>query len=152
MKWMLLTQEPTFFIFMDVTQEPTRRKCQLLLMYFTPWKHSLLKRHHQSKPSSDAKSSWEYPYTVAWGHATSSVGEYVETRKCHIFIHFIFLYSSHFIAPLTFYHTISIHICGFHLIISTLFIFSIISELWLNIRKLTCFSLISQSMDELCNV
>ena len=32
-KWMLLTQEPTFFIFMVVTQEPTiRKKCQLLLM------------------------------------------------------------------------------------------------------------------------
>ena len=45
-----------------------------------------------------------------------------------IFIHFIFPYSSHFIVPLTFYHTISIYICGFHLIISTLFIFSIISE------------------------
>jgi hypothetical protein len=28
---MLLTQEPTFFIFMVVTQEPTIRKCQLLL-------------------------------------------------------------------------------------------------------------------------
>ena len=50
MKWMLLTQEPTFFIFMVVTQEPTIRKCQLLLMYFTPWKYSLLKRYHHSKP------------------------------------------------------------------------------------------------------
>ena len=94
----------------------------------TPSKHSLLKRHHQSKPSSNAKSFWEDPYTVAWGHATSSVGEYVGTQKCHFFIHFIFYYSSHFIVPLTFYHTISIHICGSHLIISTLFIFSIISE------------------------
>ena len=49
----------------------------------------------------------------------------VGTQKCHFFIHFIFHYFSHFIVPLTFYHTISIHICGFHLIISTLFIFSI---------------------------
>ena len=43
----------------------------------------------------------------------------VGMQKCPFFIHFIFLYSSHFIVPLTFYHTISIHICGFHLIIST---------------------------------
>ena len=50
MKWMLLTQETTFFVFMVVTQEPTLRKCQLLLMYLTPWKHSLLKIHYQSKP------------------------------------------------------------------------------------------------------
>ena len=35
MKWMLLTQEPTFFVFMVVTQEPTIRKCKLLLMSFT---------------------------------------------------------------------------------------------------------------------
>ena len=49
MNWML-TQEPTFFIFMVVTQESTIRKFQLLLMYFTPRKYSLLKRHHQSKP------------------------------------------------------------------------------------------------------
>ena len=56
------------------------------------------------------------------------VGVGVGTHKCQFFIHFIFFYSSHFIIPLTFYHTISIHICGFHLIISTLFIFSIISE------------------------
>ena len=34
---------------------------------------------------------------IAWGHATSSVGEYVETQKCHIFIHFILCYSLHFI-------------------------------------------------------
>ena len=26
------------------------KKCYLLLRYLTPWKHSLLKRHHQSKP------------------------------------------------------------------------------------------------------
>jgi len=31
-KWMLLTQEPTFFVFMVVTQEPTIRKWKLLLM------------------------------------------------------------------------------------------------------------------------
>ena len=31
---MLLTQEPTFFIFMVVTQEPTIGKCQLLLMSY----------------------------------------------------------------------------------------------------------------------
>ena len=30
---------------------------------------------------------------------------FVETRKCHIFIHFTFRYSSHFITPLTFHHT-----------------------------------------------
>ena len=32
---MLLKQEPTFFVFMVVTQEPTIRKCKLLLMFFT---------------------------------------------------------------------------------------------------------------------
>ena len=29
--------------------------------------------------SVDAKSSWKEPYMVAWGHATSSIGEYVGT-------------------------------------------------------------------------
>jgi hypothetical protein len=55
---MLLTQEPTSFVFMVVTQEPTIRKFHmllhifhmLLLLYRIPWKHSLLKEHHQSKP------------------------------------------------------------------------------------------------------
>ena len=41
---MLLTQEPTFFIFMVVTQEPTIRKCQLSLMYLTSWKHSIIEK------------------------------------------------------------------------------------------------------------
>ena len=55
---MLLTQEPTSFVFMVVTQEPAIRKSHmllhifymLLLLYFTYWKYSLLKGHHQSKP------------------------------------------------------------------------------------------------------
>ena len=61
---MLLTQEPTSFVFMVVTQEPTIRKFHmplhkfhmllhifhmLLLLYRIPWKHFLLKEHHQSK-------------------------------------------------------------------------------------------------------
>ena len=85
----------------------------------------------QSQACQSTKESLKaedlYPWLVAKEHnrVNGSQNEpltFVETRKCHIFIHFIFRYSSHFIIPLTFYHTISIHICGFHLIISTLFI------------------------------
>ena len=63
--------------------------------------------------------SFELPYK---SHNANLNFTTVGTQKCPFFIHFIFRYSSHFIVPLTFYHTISIHICGFHLIISTLFI------------------------------
>ena len=127
MKWMLLTQEPTFFVFMVVTQEPTIRKCKLLLnVSHISWKHL---RHHYVKPKFNMPNVLKrYPCMVAWGHATSSVGEDVGTQKCHIFIHLFLHYSLHFIIPLTFYHIIFINTFGFHLLIFHFIHFCITSE------------------------
>ena len=80
------------------------------------------------RQNSDAKISWEDPCTVAWGHATSSVGGYVGTQKCRIFIHLSLHHSSHFITRLTFHETIFIIKYGFNLIIFQIIYFSIKRE------------------------
>ena len=119
---MLLTQEPTFFTFMVVTQEPTIQKMPVVTHIFHTLETFIVKK------TSSIKSKFRCQKFLrrsihGWMRTCNKFSwEYVETRKCHIYIHFIFHYSSHFIIPLTFYHTISIHICGFHFIISTLFI------------------------------
>ena len=109
MKWMLLTQEPTFFIFMVVTQEPTIRKCQLLLMYFTLQKYSLLKRHHQSKPKCRCQnflrraihSCMRTCNKFSWGVCWDAEMSIFHPLYIPLFLTFH--------RPLTFYHTISIH-------------------------------------------
>ena len=89
------------------------------------WKHSSLKRHHQSKPKFRCQGSSEDPCMVAWGHATPWVGERCWVSKISLFHPLYLPYSLHFIVPLTFYHTISIHICGFYIIIFHFIHFSI---------------------------
>ena len=78
--------------------------------------------------NSDAKISWKNPYTVACGHATSSVGGYVGAQKCHICIHLSLHHSSHSIAPLTSHDIVFINIFGFHLTIFHFIHFSIKRE------------------------
>ena len=116
-------------IFMVVTQEPTKEKCQLLLMSCYSCLPHILEILILKKTSSIEanvqmpKGSSEAPRMVACGHATPSVGEDVRTHKCHIFIHLSLHYSLHFIALLNLHHIIFINTFGFHFIYFPLYSF-----------------------------
>ena len=95
---MLLTQEPTFVIFMVVTQEPTIRGISSTHAFqIMEWFTSTY--HHHVNPSYKAKSFKENQCIVAWGHATSQVGGNVEWQKDHILfifhLPFVTLFLSH---------------------------------------------------------
>ena len=98
---MLLTQEPTFVILMVVTYEPTIRKIVVthafhILEWFT------ITYHHHVKPSYKAKNFKENWCIVAWGHANSQVGGYVELQKDHI----LFIFHISFVTLFLFYPSI----------------------------------------------
>ena len=94
----LLTQEPTFFILMVVTQEPTIRKIdathafQILELFIVTY------HHHHVKPSYKSKSFKENQCIVAWGHATSQVGGNVEPHQDHILFIFPILFVTLFLS------------------------------------------------------
>ena len=49
-KWMFLTQEPTFFVFMVVTQEPTIRNVSCYSCLSHILETFIIKRHHHVEP------------------------------------------------------------------------------------------------------
>ena len=126
-------------IFMVVTQEPTIENASC----YSCLPHIL--ETFIIKKTSSIKDKVQMPKVLqihAWLHEDMQhleLGGDVRTQKCPFFIHFISRYSSHFIAPLTFYHTISIHICGFYIIIFHFIHFSIISEFMIKYYKIQMF-------------
>ena len=132
---MLLTQEPTFV--MVVTQEPTTniyiykrgKKKRKISCYLCISHHGMIYccKHHHAKP--------KLLCTVAWGHATHSIGGDVESQKYHI----LFIFHIPFVTLFLFYPfikplistTLIIHM-GLYYIFSNNLILSILSEFMVN--------------------